>query len=67
MRLSRAAALPRGMVIALWLAAMAACAAVIVPARFTADLSAFLPATPDARQQALIDQLKSGPTARTPA
>ncbi len=53
------------MAIALWLAAMAACAAVIVPARFTADLSAFLPATPDARQQALIDQLKSGATART--
>jgi len=58
-------ALPRGIPVALWLAAMLACAAVIVQARFTADLSAFLPAAPDARQQALIDQLKSGAAART--
>lgn len=49
----------------LWLALLAACAVVISQARFTADLSAFLPAAPDARQRALIDQLKSGAAART--
>jgi len=51
--------------LAAWLAALAGCAAVIVHTRFTADLSAFLPASPDARQQALIEQLKSGLPART--
>jgi predicted exporter len=49
----------------LWLAALAACAAVIVHTRFSADLSAFLPAAPDARQRALVEQLKSGVAART--
>ncbi|MFO1224770.1 MAG: MMPL family transporter [Burkholderiaceae bacterium] len=48
-----------------WLAALALGALVIAQARFSADLSAFLPATPDARQRALIDQLKSGTAART--
>ncbi len=48
-----------------WLAALLACAAVIAQTRFSADLSAFLPASPDARQQALIEQLKSGLPART--
>lgn len=51
--------------IVLWMAALAAGAAVIVQTRFSADLSAFLPAAPDARQRALIDQLKSGVAART--
>ena len=51
--------------LALWLGALAACAAVIVHTRFSADLSAFLPAAPDARQRALIEQLKSGVAART--
>ena len=50
---------------ALWLGALAACVAVIVHTRFSADLSAFLPATPDARQRALVEQLKSGVAART--
>jgi len=36
----------------------------IVRTPFTADLSAFLPASPDARQRLLIDQLKSGLPAR---
>lgn len=48
-----------------WLAALAVCAGVIHQARFAADLSAFLPAAPDARQRALIDQLKSGAAARS--
>ncbi len=51
--------------LALWLGVLAACVAVIVHTRFSADLSAFLPAAPDARQRALIEQLKSGVAART--
>jgi predicted exporter len=51
--------------LALWLAALAACAVVIAHTRFSADLSAFLPAAPDARQRVLIEQLKSGVAART--
>ena len=49
----------------MWLLLLAACAAVIAQTRFSADLSAFLPAAPDARQQLLIDQLHSGTPART--
>jgi predicted exporter len=51
--------------LALWLGALAACVAVIVHTRFSADLSAFLPAAPDARQRVLVEQLKSGVAART--
>ena len=51
--------------LALWLGALAGCVAVIVHTRFSADLSAFLPAAPDARQRVLIEQLKSGVAART--
>ena len=48
-----------------WAAVMALCVGVIVRTPFTADLSAFLPAKPDARQQVLIEQLQSGVAART--
>jgi len=48
-----------------WLAAMVIGTVVIVHTRFSADLSAFLPAAPDARQRALVEQLKSGIAART--
>ena len=48
-----------------WLAALAVGTLVIVHTRFSADLSAFLPAAPDARQRALVEQLKSGIAART--
>jgi predicted exporter len=51
--------------LALWLGALAACVTVILHTRFSADLSAFLPAAPDARQRVLIEQLKSGVAART--
>ena len=51
--------------IALWLGTLAACVAVIAHTRFSTDLSAFLPASPDARQRALVEQLKSGVAART--
>lgn len=48
-----------------WLAALACGIAVIAHARFSADLSAFLPRNPDAQQRLLIEQLQSGVAART--
>lgn len=48
-----------------WLAVLAAGVLVIMNARFSADLSAFLPAKPDARQQMLIEQLQSGVASRS--
>ena len=52
-------------VLALWLVLLALGAAVIVRTPFVADLSAFLPASPDAQQRVLIEQLQSGVAART--
>jgi predicted exporter len=52
-------------VLALWLAALLVAAWAIVRTPFVADMSAFLPARPDARQQLLIEQLQSGSAART--
>jgi len=49
----------------LWLVGVALALAVVVQARYTADLTAFLPRSPDARQQLLITQLQSGLPART--
>lgn len=55
----------RGMLpLVLWLAAMLVCLSVIVQTRFVTDLSAFMPKTPNARQQLLIDQLRDGAIAR---
>lgn len=48
----------------LWLAAILACLLVIFQTHFVADLSAFMPRTPNARQQLLIDQLRDGAVAR---
>lgn len=48
-----------------WAAVVAACVWQIVHTRFVADLSAFLPANPDAQQRVLIEQLESGLPART--
>lgn len=48
----------------LWLAGILACLLVIVQTHFVADLSAFMPRTPNARQQLLIDQLRDGAVAR---
>ena len=48
-----------------WAALMAAGVAQILRTSFTADLSAFLPAKPDAQQRVLIEQLQSGLPART--
>lgn len=54
----------RSLALALWLAALAVCAAVIVQTRFVADLSAFMPKMPNARQQLLVEQLRDGVIAR---
>jgi predicted exporter len=48
----------------LWLAVMLASVLVISQTRFVADLSAFMPKLPSARQQMLIDQLRDGAIAR---
>lgn len=55
----------RTLVLLLWLAAVLAGIAVISRTQFSADLSAFLPASPDARQRVLIEQLQSGVASRT--
>ena len=52
-------------VLLLWAALMALAAWQITRSTFTADLSAFLPATADAQQRVLIDQIKGGAPART--
>ena len=49
----------------LWLAAMALGAVLVGRAQINADLSAFLPASPEPRQQVLIEQVQSGVAART--
>ena len=48
----------------LWLSGMLACLLVMAQTHFVADLSAFMPRTPNARQQLLIDQLRDGAVAR---
>ena len=55
----------RAAVLLLWLLLMAAAGWQITRTRFVADLSAFLPANPDAQQRVLIEQLQSGLPART--
>ena len=54
-----------GVALLVWAAVVAACVWQIVHTRFVADLSAFLPANPDAQQRVLIEQLESGLPART--
>src|SRR5262249_52461619 len=44
----------------LWIVFLAACAAVASQARFTTDLSAFLPRLPTPEQRILVDQLREG-------
>lgn len=51
--------------ILVWLALLAAGVAVILRMQVSTDLSAFMPAAPDARQRVLIDQIHSGVPART--
>jgi predicted exporter len=48
----------------LWLAGLLLCGFVVLQARFTADLSAFLPQTPTPEQKVLLDQLRDGVVSR---
>ncbi|MFI4914672.1 MAG: MMPL family transporter, partial [Steroidobacterales bacterium] len=50
--------------VGLWLLAVAAAAVVGARARYSADLSAFLPRAPDATQELLIEQLRDGLASR---
>jgi predicted exporter len=50
--------------IALWLAFLVACIAIIGRTQFTADLSAFLPRSPTPEQRLLMDQLRDGLASR---
>jgi predicted exporter len=47
-----------------WLLAMALAGIIVARARYSADLSAFLPRVPSAAQQVLVDQLQNGLAAR---
>lgn len=55
----------RALPLALWLALVLLAVLQITRTSFTADLSAFLPAAPDARQRLLIEQIHSGAPSRT--
>jgi len=50
----------RGLVLGVWLLGVAAAALIVARARFSADLSAFLPRLPTAAQRLLVDQLQNG-------
>lgn len=50
--------------LALWLAAVLMCIAVITRTEFSADLSAFLPRSPTPVQQVLVEQLRDGVVSR---
>ena len=47
-------------VVGLWLLFSLICGIIVSESQFTADMSAFLPQTPSARQQILIDQISEG-------
>ncbi|MEJ8848159.1 transporter [Variovorax rhizosphaerae] len=55
----------RALVLLIWLASVLAGVAVISRTHFSADLSAFLPASPDPHQRVLIEQLQAGVASRT--
>ena len=50
----------RSVTLAVWLLAVVLASVVVAHARFSADLSAFLPRAPSATQQVLVDQLQNG-------
>ncbi|HER34025.1 MAG TPA: hypothetical protein ENO19_00960, partial [Halothiobacillaceae bacterium] len=51
--------------LALWIGTLALAVAIIGQTRFTADMSAFLPATPTEAQRLLVEQLQQGGISRT--
>src|ERR1700752_4933739 len=55
---------PGGAGTGVWAVLAIIAAAIVARATYTADLSAFLPSSPTAAQQLLIEQLRSGPAAR---
>ncbi len=55
----------RSLVLLVWALVLAAAVGQILRTTFSADLSAFLPANPDAQQRVLMEQLQSGLPART--
>ena len=55
----------RALVLVVWLVALVVSALFIARTPFNADMSAFLPASPDERQRVLIEQLQSGVASRT--
>ncbi len=54
----------RGVIVGLWLAALAACGAIAARATYTADLTAFLPRSVTPGQALLVAQLRDGIAAR---
>lgn len=54
----------RGRALLLWLAAIVACGIVIAHTRISTDMSAFLPRSPSAAQQVLVDQVRNGVVSR---
>lgn len=55
---------PRVLSLTLWLALVALAALIVSRARYSADLSAFLPRSPSATQQLLVQQLQDGLASR---
>lgn len=55
----------RSLALAIWTLLVGLAVLQILRTPFTADLSAFLPASPDARQRLLIEQIHSGAPSRT--
>jgi predicted exporter len=51
-------------IITLWIAGLLASGAVIMGTRFSTDMSAFLPRSPNPAQQILVDQLREGVVSR---
>jgi predicted exporter len=50
--------------VAVWIAALLGCVAVIANTHFSADMSAFLPRSPSPTQQVLVDQMQNGVASR---
>jgi predicted exporter len=54
----------RGIIVSLWILGLLASGAVIANTRFSTDMSAFLPRSPNPAQQILVDQLREGVVSR---
>ena len=54
----------RRIALGIWFIAMAACAAIVSRTTLSTDMSAFLPRSPSAAQQVLVDQVREGVVSR---